>query len=580
MKRIRLLILILFIFLISFNYADVYAISDCNWYSSSSSCSLSPYIIDINVNHVATFEKNSTYNGVYIDSRPIQGITTTSDSIIFTLQGDVSGIYDGHSSAAPIYRYSINTKKLEIKTPYVKNDSDKAGIFIGHANDLAYNDKEKILLISHKDSTQTNNYMSIVNTNNSVWNKLVPSNLTTGDIKTKRYYAGLAYSGYSNIYYGIRHVSGVSRITKLSITKSGNTYNVIEDAEKSSDVAINLTPQGGGYHNGLVYFGLYESGSPGTTFQASYSSAMKWHNLIAVYDTNGKLQYIYHLNNILGELESVSFIGNKMYIGVNSCKNGTRNTKYLSIYSYDLPKDQISIAIPKCSTKVYNGSSQKIISSGEGYSFSNYIEPTDVGTYIIYAKLKSGYIWNDNTTEDKVITCRIEPLDISKSTVTNIEDKTYTGSKITQNPIVKITIANNEKTLSKNVDYDISYINNIEVGKATLRIVGKGNYTGTKDISFNINPVKEDKKDEEIVKDEEKTKDDEKIKDEEKIKEDDEIEDVVIHDDSKDDNEEVITQKDENDNSNKILIMNTIIITIIVAIIILCIYLRRKFKRL
>lgn len=50
--------------------------------------------------------------------------------------------------------------------------------------------------------------------------------------------------------------------------------------------------------------------------------------------------------------------------------------------------------------------------------------------------------------------------------------------------LIKVTLA--KTTLKKDVDYTVSYVNNIYPGKATLIIKGKGEYAGTKKVSFTI----------------------------------------------------------------------------------------------
>jgi hypothetical protein len=69
-------------------------------------------------------------------------------------------------------------------------------------------------------------------------------------------------------------------------------------------------------------------------------------------------------------------------------------------------------------------------------------------------------------------------------TVTAIPDQTYTGQPYTPEVLVK----DGTKTLAKNVDYALTYSNNVNVGKATVTISGKGNYADTKDVNFNIVP--------------------------------------------------------------------------------------------
>ncbi len=74
-------------------------------------------------------------------------------------------------------------------------------------------------------------------------------------------------------------------------------------------------------------------------------------------------------------------------------------------------------------------------------------------------------------------------INISSVIVSNIEKKyTYTGENLVPEP----TIKNENEKLKKDTDYTIEYKDNKEVGKATITITGKGKYTGTKEVSFNI----------------------------------------------------------------------------------------------
>ena len=61
---------------------------------------------------------------------------------------------------------------------------------------------------------------------------------------------------------------------------------------------------------------------------------------------------------------------------------------------------------------------------------------------------------------------------------------TYTGSAIKP----KVTVTVGEKVLTAN-DYTVTYKNNVNIGKATLTVKGKGNYTGSVAKSFKINPA-------------------------------------------------------------------------------------------
>ena len=75
---------------------------------------------------------------------------------------------------------------------------------------------------------------------------------------------------------------------------------------------------------------------------------------------------------------------------------------------------------------------------------------------------------------------------ISKATVSSIANKAYTGKAI--KPAVTVKVSG--KTLKNGTDYTATYKNNIKPGKATITIKGKGDYTGTKTVTFNIKPKK------------------------------------------------------------------------------------------
>ncbi len=77
-----------------------------------------------------------------------------------------------------------------------------------------------------------------------------------------------------------------------------------------------------------------------------------------------------------------------------------------------------------------------------------------------------------------------EPEDISKAKVTAIKAQTYTGKAIKPT----VTVKYNNKKLTKDKDYIVAYKNNKKIGKATVTIAGKGNYTGKKTVKFDIVP--------------------------------------------------------------------------------------------
>ena len=95
--------------------------------------------------------------------------------------------------------------------------------------------------------------------------------------------------------------------------------------------------------------------------------------------------------------------------------------------------------------------------------------------------------------EDNLGNTRIENINIViKHSLTNAEvilnptsfeyDETAKEPEVT----VKLTIGGNVETLQEGIDYDLSYINNVNIGVGTVVITGKGQYKGEKEELFSI----------------------------------------------------------------------------------------------
>lgn len=83
------------------------------------------------------------------------------------------------------------------------------------------------------------------------------------------------------------------------------------------------------------------------------------------------------------------------------------------------------------------------------------------------------------------VTFIIKPADAADFDVTAIGDLTYTGGAI----MPPTTIKFNGMSLMRNVDYTVTYTNNINAGTATVIISGIGNFAGTKQVTFTIKPA-------------------------------------------------------------------------------------------
>lgn len=118
--------------------------------------------------------------------------------------------------------------------------------------------------------------------------------------------------------------------------------------------------------------------------------------------------------------------------------------------------------------------------------------PTDPGDYTVVVSgtvtevnASTGAILagSGNYTGVKELPFTIAPADIAEATVKAIPDQVWTGQAI--EPVPEITYG--EATLTKDVDYEISsYQNNTDLGQAGITLVGKGRFSGTLQVAFNI----------------------------------------------------------------------------------------------
>ncbi len=116
---------------------------------------------------------------------------------------------------------------------------------------------------------------------------------------------------------------------------------------------------------------------------------------------------------------------------------------------------------------------------GTDYDLS-YENNINVGEANMTITLKNNY----SGTAAKKFTIVPDALDQSKVTFAVIEEQSYTGSEIKPEPIITY----GDKTLVKDVDYTLSYENNINVGTGNVNVTFIGNYSGAASTTFEITP--------------------------------------------------------------------------------------------
>lgn len=116
------------------------------------------------------------------------------------------------------------------------------------------------------------------------------------------------------------------------------------------------------------------------------------------------------------------------------------------------------------------------------YHVGSYKNNTDVGTATCVVK------GDGNFTGKRTEEFKISPKNIYSLSYSEVTTKTYTGTAITPAVTIIDTSLSPDKTLTRNTDYTLSYIDNVRVGMAGIIINGTGNYTGSKIMTFKIRP--------------------------------------------------------------------------------------------
>ena len=152
-----------------------------------------------------------------------------------------------------------------------------------------------------------------------------------------------------------------------------------------------------------------------------------------------------------------------------------------------VPKNISGATIAAISNQTYTGSAltpaltvtdgSKTLVKDTDYSVS-YSNNINVGTATVTITGKGNY------TGSKKATFKIKAKSVSELSYGSIAAQTYTGSEIKP----AVTVTNGSITLKSGTDYTLSYSGNINAGTATVTVTGKGNYTGSRDVTFTIKP--------------------------------------------------------------------------------------------
>ena len=190
--------------------------------------------------------------------------------------------------------------------------------------------------------------------------------------------------------------------------------------------------------------------------------------------------------------------------GTTSSKRPTDAGSYTVTVSYetdtvihtgtkDFTISKREIAVPTADSRQfeYTGQEQTYVlgnlADAAYYTVSGAMTRTEAGSQNVTVQLKdkNNTVWEGGTDADKTYVFTIAPKPLSKVPIGDFPDKTYTGLSI--QPVVVPVDGNT--ALTEDRDYTVSYGANTNVGKATIRVTGTGNYAGTVSKEWNITPA-------------------------------------------------------------------------------------------
>lgn len=201
--------------------------------------------------------------------------------------------------------------------------------------------------------------------------------------------------------------------------------------------------------------------------------------------TEGTDYSLSYSDNVNAGTASVTITGINKYTGsiTKEFSIGRRNLEEASVkqdgatYKYCGLKYSFSSL-----TITYNG---KTLEDGTDYTRNTTTSYINAGSYSYTVDGKG------NFTGKTTVHYTISPADIGTVSVQSISSYTYTGHENCPKPTIYTgtEYKGKKKALKKDIDYALSYEDNVNAGTAKVIITGRGNYTGSMEKTFYIEPV-------------------------------------------------------------------------------------------
>ena len=259
------------------------------------------------------------------------------------------------------------------------------------------------------------------------------------------------------------------------------------------------------------YTDLYNNGSPTAALTNFKNNCSEIRNCIFTLISRPRLNWNVDLANAFLDCFPISILNKNWITGIRAIEGNQNGYITMSDASAD------------CQWRLLTNSSGVVLNNGAGYTGGYYLAAWRYGGSDSDITQVSGslLVFNDNYTSARTLgisaykyrsdiniqlvsnnNCRPEPtddqsfytwfanaipyhvkIDINNATVTlNPSSYVYTGQAC--EPTVTVTY--NGTQLTENTDYTKTYINNINIGTASVQIAGIGDYEGTKTVNFTI----------------------------------------------------------------------------------------------
>ena len=334
--------------------------------------------------------------------------------------------------------------------------------------------------------------------NGSAWTPAVVAGLAEGRDYTISYTANINVGTVTVTVVGIGNYKGTLTTTFDIIPKT-----LSDELQKIDDVEYDTTAW-----MPAVVFGLMEGRDYTITYTDNINAGTATVTVVGIGNYKGTLTTTFDiipktLTDELQPIDDVDYNGSAWAIAVvigikegrdytisytDNVNAGTVTVTVVGIDNYKGTLTTTFKIIPKTLSNeltlmpgdyIYNGSAWMPgmvsgLTEGRDYTIT-YTDNIDAGTATVKIVGKGNY--DGELTE----TFEIKPKTLSNELQPIVGEFVYNGFAWTPAVVLGIT---------ENRDYTISYENNIDAGTATVKIVGKGNYTGESTEEFTISPKK------------------------------------------------------------------------------------------